>query len=310
MNENKRNNSYRIQSNLEMNILKNIHRLSRKSNSISLDDSDVLLRKSHCRSWCARCWKRSRCYIISSIILIFLITVPLVTTLAFFLTNKPISSTTGRVRPMIWYRKSYLDRFSYRLQERWLRQHLSQLRHTRQHLSQLKRQRLRRQQQVCFNLIDKTWVKSLSYLATTTAPVCTASPNTWFETSATMPVQCSNYTINTDITRDIAYNNISNLCDNMVPFGVAPVWFRFQTPGGIMIANHSVANGYCGTSAPGWYAGQYPSTSYTTATSIACYRNGGNLCFYCNLMSVTNCNTFFVFALPKPPSCNLRYCTM
>lgn len=125
-----------------------------------------------------------------------------------------------------------------------------------------------------------------------------------------MPVQRSNYTINTDITRDVAYNNISNLCDNIAPFGIVPVWFRFQTPGGAMIANYSVANGYCSTSAPGWYAGQYPSTSYTTATSIACYRNGGHLCYYCNLMSVTNCNTFFVFALSKPPTCNRRYCTV
>lgn len=153
-------------------------------------------------------------------------------------------------------------------------------------------------------------MKVLFHLATTTAPVCTTSPNTWFETSATMPLQCSNYTIDTDITRDVAYTNVSNLCDNTAPFGVKPIWFRFEVPGGTMIANYSIPNGRCGTSAPGWYAGQYPSSTYTTATSIACYMAAGNLCYYCNLMSVTNCNTFFVFALPKSPTCSLRHCTM
>jgi hypothetical protein len=25
---------------------------------------------------------------------------------------------------------------------------------------------------------------------------------------------------------------------------------------------------------------------------------------------VTNCQTFYVFLLPQPPSCNYRYCTL
>ena len=175
-----------------------------------------------------------------------------------------------------------------------------------------RRQQQLGQRQVSYNNVIIKGFKSLLDIATTTAAICTASPNTWFETSASMPPQCSNYTIDTDPTRNaVFYNsNITGLCDDTSPFSNKPVWFRFLPPAGTAIINYTVPNGYCGTSAPGWYAGQYPSTIYTTATSIACYVIGSNLCWQCNQMSVTNCNTFFVFGLPRSATCNCRYCTM
>jgi hypothetical protein len=66
----------------------------------------------------------------------------------------------------------------------------------------------------------------------------------------------------------------------------------------------------CGTVVTGWYAGQYPATLYTTATSIVCFYYTTNTCADCSLISVTNCGTYTVYLLPEPDNCNYRYCTI
>lgn len=149
-------------------------------------------------------------------------------------------------------------------------------------------------------------------LATTLAPICTTTPSTSFEASLVMPPQCSKYTLDTDGTRSLNYREVLgiNRCDSIWPSDNQTVWFRFQSPAGTMIVNYTVPSNRCGTICGGWYAGQYPSTGYTIATSIACFVGGAGPCHWCNLVSITNCDGFFVFALTKPPECPLRYCTM
>jgi hypothetical protein len=96
-----------------------------------------------------------------------------------------------------------------------------------------------------------------------------------------------------------------------LPFSVYPVWIRFQGQAGSIITSAAVSTLRCGTTYTGWYAGQYPATIYTTATSNACfYSSAATPCTPCNLMSITNCGSFFVFGLVAPPICNARYCTI
>ena len=149
--------------------------------------------------------------------------------------------------------------------------------------------------------------------ATVTAitPVCSSSPTTNLEYSSSTPPQCSNYTINMDATRNIGYTASINFCDNVSPFNNGtPIWIRFQEPAGTLIANSIVPPNYCGTVATGWYAGEYPTGIFSTATSIVCFYYSTNTCTSCSSISVTNCQTFYVFLLPQTPSCNYRYCTL
>ncbi|CAF1500495.1 unnamed protein product [Adineta steineri] len=140
---------------------------------------------------------------------------------------------------------------------------------------------------------------------------CSSSPLTTYQVSTTVPPQCSNYTLNTDETRNIAYTSSLNYCDNILPFNsTTPVWIRFQDQAGTLIAKSPVPPNSCGSTATGWYAGQYPSAFFTTATSIVCFFYIANTCYACSSISITNCQTFYVFLLPVPPSCNYRYCTL
>lgn len=140
---------------------------------------------------------------------------------------------------------------------------------------------------------------------------CSASPSTFYQYSTATPPQCFNYTNNTDLTRNADYTASINYCDDGSPFNdTAPLWIRFLDPAGTLIANAPIPPNHCGTIATGWYAGQYPTAFYTTATSIVCYYYTTNTCVACNLISITNCETFYIFLLPAPPFCNYRYCTL
>jgi hypothetical protein len=140
---------------------------------------------------------------------------------------------------------------------------------------------------------------------------CTSAPSTSYQLSTATPPQCLNYTLDADGTRNIAYTASINLCDNVLPFNnVTPIWFRFQVAAGSVVANAPVTPNRCGAVVTGWYAGQYPVAFFSTATSLACFYQSSNTCASCSVMSVTNCQTFYVFSLPQPPSCNYRYCTL
>jgi hypothetical protein len=154
-----------------------------------------------------------------------------------------------------------------------------------------------------FYFYDKT--------ATSTAPICSSSPTTSYQYSTATPSQCINYTINADPTRSAGYTQTINSCDNGAPFNnTTPVWIRFLDPAGTLIPTTPIAPNSCGTVATGWYAGQYPTALYTTATSIVCFYYTTNTCADCSLISVTNCGTFDVYLLPEPANCNYRYCTI
>ena len=124
-----------------------------------------------------------------------------------------------------------------------------------------------------------------------------------------LPSQCFNYFSNTDQTRSVSSVASSVVCDNAASFGSSPAWVRFTGAAGTVLANYAPSENKCNTHAPGWYNGSYPSSGSTTSGTV-CYNWNGNLCNWLNAISVTNCNSFYVYELTTPPVCNLRYCTM
>jgi hypothetical protein len=138
-------------------------------------------------------------------------------------------------------------------------------------------------------------IYSAIYLATTT-------------TSSSLPAQCSSYLTISDATRLYTYTGATSGCDSPTPFGSSPAWVRFSGSSGTMMASSSVTSSNCGTSATGWYSGSYPSVGGTT-TGTACFNWSGNSCWSSTSISVTNCNTFYVYQLPASPCCSCRYCT-
>ncbi len=134
--------------------------------------------------------------------------------------------------------------------------------------------------------------------ATTTTNV-TASP---------LPSQCSNYTLITDGTRNANYSGGTE-CDNTGSFASA-AWYRFSGAAGTMLASSVVPINQCNTAATGWYTGVFSSAAGNTTSGTVCFNYLSNNCAMSNLISVTNCNGYYVFYLPPAPGCYYRYCTV
>ncbi|CAF1333669.1 unnamed protein product [Adineta ricciae] len=157
-----------------------------------------------------------------------------------------------------------------------------------------------------------TSITTTSTTSTTTFPICSPSltPITWFEPSTTIPPQCSTYLTISDSTRlPSYYSGYYPSCDNSWPFSSTSfIWIRFQNGSDHNLMDYPVSTGYCDATYPGWYAGLYPSTFYTTATSIVCFNDGSNNCRWCTPVKVTSCGNYYVFALLSAPICAARYC--
>ena len=136
----------------------------------------------------------------------------------------------------------------------------------------------------------------------------TVSNTFYFSLIATiyMPPQCSNYTLDTDATR-LTNNTSGGGCDSSA-FSTA-LWVRFSGGGATRLASTAPAINRCGTSAPGWLVSGLPTSVGTTTTGIVCYSWSSNICNWYNTISMTNCNSFYIFLLVSPPTCSLRYCT-
>ncbi len=127
-------------------------------------------------------------------------------------------------------------------------------------------------------------------------------------TAIALPPECSSYVTNTDATRRSTYSESIGRCDHPTPFGSPIAWVRFSGAAGTMMASSVVTSNRCGTSATGWYNGSYPDVGSTTNGTV-CYNFIDNSCWKSNRVSVTNCNTFYVYQLPPTSQCYMRYCT-
>ena len=74
------------------------------------------------------------------------------------------------------------------------------------------------------------------------------------------------------------------------------------------MADKCVPEDRCGTNAPGWMQGEYPTVAEGVVTRKVCYNYLGDCCKWNNSISVKNCSGYFVYQLKIPSGCNLRYC--
>ncbi len=138
--------------------------------------------------------------------------------------------------------------------------------------------------------------------------MCITTSITSTVTTTPLPRQCTNYTLVNDSTRSAGYSGPFT-CDLSGTFNITG-WFRFDSLGGVILANCAVPENSCSTQASGWYSGVYPSTAGGTTNGTVCFNWYYGTCSYTATASVTNCNGYYVFYLGPPPQCNLRYCTV
>ena len=100
-------------------------------------------------------------------------------------------------------------------------------------------------------------------------------------------------------------------CDNTPPFNQSnPVWIRFIGTGGSTLPLTTPGLNICGSQGTGWYDGDMPSSSGEIVNGTACFTWTGSVCRYSVSMSVANCASFYIYLLPPPPACMMRYCTI
>jgi len=98
----------------------------------------------------------------------------------------------------------------------------------------------------------------------TVPPVCSARYCT--TTMANSLPQCNDYETIDDPTRNV--NKNQGFDADKTYFSSGPRWVRFQGTGGTEIPTSAVAEYKCGTSAPGWYSGEMPTTIHTTTNEL------------------------------------------
>lgn len=136
-----------------------------------------------------------------------------------------------------------------------------------------------------------------------------SSGSTSMVTSVSLPSECSSYTSNSDSTRHFTYTANTTLCDNTSPFGASSVWIRFTGGAGTMLANGAVPMNRCGTTTTGYYNGTLPAVGSTVQGTV-CFTSGTNNCSNPTIISVANCNGFYIYYLSAVSSCAARYCTV
>ena len=116
---------------------------------------------------------------------------------------------------------------------------------------------------------------------------------------------CTNYKVLSGADRaqgNTLQNNFK--CDDNLVTG----WYRIQGGAGDRMPDKCVLRYRCGTEHPGWLDGTHPTVAEGVVTRKACYYDRDNCCYRSNAIKVKNCSSYYVYELPKSPTCNLRYC--
>jgi hypothetical protein len=116
------------------------------------------------------------------------------------------------------------------------------------------------------------------------------------------PAQCLSYTSITGSDRHIGLGSGSN-CDT-----TAGAWVRFDG-NYTMIPSTVVTPNSCSTSATGYLTSDHPVNLFQQLSGTVCYNWSDNKCSWTNQISITKCDGYYVYQLPTPPTCTLRYCT-
>ena len=97
----------------------------------------------------------------------------------------------------------------------------------------------------------------------------------------------------------------SSKCDS---HDLIPGWYRFAGDAGDGMPTYCPPTRRCGTDAPGWLSGSYPTMAEGVVNRKVCYHWSNRCCRWSNNIKIQNCGGYFVYQLAKPPFCHLRYC--
>ncbi|CAF4081479.1 unnamed protein product [Adineta steineri] len=150
-------------------------------------------------------------------------------------------------------------------------------------------------------------IYALVYITRTTVTSTTMTTTTTTTTTTTSTAaQCYSYTTMNDVTRLATAGSGSTTDYGLFSTGT---WVRFSGAGGTQITTSSPGLYRCTTYYSGWYSGSLPSSGETVNGTV-CYTYSSSSCYYANIISVTNCGSFYVYDLVNPPVSNSRYCTV
>ncbi len=122
-----------------------------------------------------------------------------------------------------------------------------------------------------------------------------------------MPHQCYSYITIDDASR-LTSTGGGDASDTYV-FTSSTTWIRFNGAGGTQMATTSPGYGYCGTDYSLWYGGTMPTFGATVSGTVCYPYSIYSSCYYACTISVTNCDSFYVYGLVAPSICYARYCT-
>ncbi len=124
---------------------------------------------------------------------------------------------------------------------------------------------------------------------------------------AELPPECLGYIELKEADRAISFNDgpggISK-CDK----NVDNKWHRFLGPAGVVMPLVPPSLYSCGADSPGYMVGAYPGVDDGVVPRTVCFPWLGEPCNWFSDIAVRNCGDYYVFQLPPPPFCALRYC--
>ena len=115
---------------------------------------------------------------------------------------------------------------------------------------------------------------------------------------------CTNYTVLSEADRAQGNTVNNSLCDD----GLVPGWYRFQGAAGNGMADKCVPRYRCGTERPVWLDGLHPTVAEGVVTRKVCYHERDDCCSWSHIIKVKNCGSYYVYELPLPITCPVRYC--
>jgi cysteine-rich repeat protein len=99
-------------------------------------------------------------------------------------------------------------------------------------------------------------------------------------------------------------------CDNSnsSPEWKGAGWYRFTGAAGVKMPESAPPTYRCSTHAPGWLNGAHPTPDQGKVNRQVCFHWSNNSCNWNSSIQVVNCGDFYLYSLPQPPVCSLRYC--
>jgi hypothetical protein len=85
-------------------------------------------------------------------------------------------------------------------------------------------------------------------------------------------------------------------------------WYRFSGSAGTAMPESPTVPYDCGTSASGWLNASHPAVSDGVVSLQVCFSWGSDDCNWSTMVDVVNCEDFYLYQLPLPPTSCLRYC--